>query len=197
MDKMPPQEDIERAQQKQDTEKLYENFYGRRNTLEEAKSENHDEVIDRTYSTKEVQSKLGKRTLWNDAPSERGFNYEKLKGANIGGNFPVIDDFRGDVGKATSYKTIDLSNEYYSENPDKPQNLTHLEGKLKDYIDKLENFNGRTWGGVEVPEGMIKEKVLCVGIPKGEAAESQMAVMESCKKYASSKNVNLMFEEVP
>jgi len=196
MDKMPLQEDIEKKQQEQDAENLYENFYNRKRTLEDTQSENPSDVIDRTYSPQELQDKLGIRTLWSDAPFVRGFNYEKLKGANIGGNFPVIDDFRGDTGKATSYKTLDLSNETYSENPDKPQNLSSLENKLKDYTDRLESFNGRTWDGVEVPEGAIKEKVLCVGIPRGEATEGQMAVLESCKKYALSKNVNLIFEEV-
>lgn len=197
MDKLPPQENLEKTRQKQDAENLLENFYNRKNNLEEVTSEKQSDIIDRTYSPKELQDKIGKRTLWSDIPSERGVNYEKLKGANIGGNFPVIDDFRRDSGRATSYKTIDLTSDSYAENPDKPQNLTQLDGRLREYTDKLEGFNGRTWNGVEVPGNAVTEKVLCVGIPKGKATEGQMAVLESCKKYASSKNVTLTFEEVP
>jgi hypothetical protein len=133
---------------------------------------------------------LGRPTLWNQGDTSRGRDYERLKKANIAGNFPVIDDFDSDTGKATSLKTVDLRGKTY-------RDTKGLFRKVTSDTDKLADFSGRTWGGYSVPGDAIKSKVLCVGVPKGSATEGQQSVLKRCEKYANNKGVELIIEEVP
>ncbi len=76
--------------------------------------------------------------IWGDVPGRR---YEKdafggkNPAANIGGNFPTIDDLRG--GVATSLKTINIVERFAG-----PKQVTKL---IEEYIQELGTFNGRTW----------------------------------------------------
>lgn len=61
-----------------------------------------------TRTAQEVRDRLGRDSLWeNKSPVGIGLDYERLVGANIGGNHPVVDDVRAYDGIVTSFKTMD------------------------------------------------------------------------------------------
>ena len=122
-------------------------------------------------------------SLWKIAPLERGFVYESmlgLKGTFKVKNFPVIDAFHN--GIATSIKTIDLSTKSYL----KGNGVYYT---LKSYIDKLANFKGVNWGGINT-QGAIKSRVLEVGIPKGATAK-QIEQINKAVQYGNSNGVKV------
>ncbi|HEY9697910.1 MAG TPA: DUF4157 domain-containing protein [Trichocoleus sp.] len=110
---------------------------------------------------------------WTDSP---GIRYERRKEANIGGNYPVIDDFRRKSGVATSYKTMNIIENYSDKQAVRRQ--------VNEYAYYLSFFEGGRWQvkqthGVEkslievekektyinVDKDEIKERVLMICIP--------------------------------
>lgn len=135
-----------------------------------------------------VFKKTGKGSIWQQGSVPRGRDYEILNAANIAGNFPVIDDFRN--GVATSYKTIDLGGT-------SRQSSKQVADAINKYVDSLNGFVGRSWGGYTVSPGRIRSRVLDVGIPQGIANSEQIQGLRQVVAYARSKGVSVLIKEVP
>jgi hypothetical protein len=80
--------------------------------------------------------------IWTGTPGikyeQAAFPNDAQPAANIGGNFPTIDDFRN--GVATSLKTINIV-----ENFDSYLGFLHLGDLIRGYHRSLEKFNGESW----------------------------------------------------
>ena len=96
----------------------------------------------------EVYEKLGRGTIWDEPPVSRGRSYEQLRGANIGGNYPIVDDINDYA--ATSMKTLDLTTSPY-------QDPSVLGSTVRGYVDGLSGFSGP------------QQRYLELGIPTGRA----------------------------
>lgn len=126
-------------------------------------------------------------SVWEMASyTDRGLAIEEMLGSNLPKNFPVIDKFAN--GVATSIKSIDLTAETYG----KGNNLLNT---LKGYVNKLDDFNGKTFGGATVNGSDITSKVLEVAIQPGKASLSQWEQISKAMQYAKDNNIqfNLQF----
>lgn len=136
-----------------------------------------------------VLKKAGIESIWVRDIRARGSHYEALNGANIGGNYPAIDDFRH--GVATSFKTIDLRGSSYQTSSQVAQAVNH-------HVNDLNGFSGRKWGnGICAPEGEIRVRVLDIGIPMGSASKEQLRGLREASAYARSKGISVLIKEVP
>ena len=137
------------------------------------------------------------KPIWKLSPVASGKEFENREGANIAGNFPVLDDFRD--GNATSFKAHNLLYSYQGET-----GADNLERVLCRNIDKLAEYRGRdeeaketTWGGVTVRDHDIHSLTLKIGVPSERSREQQNAI-ENAKRYAQTKvtalGVPLIFE---
>jgi len=128
----------------------------------------------------------GGKSIWELAPSARGFAAEKILGGNLPAAFPVIDKFVD--GVATSIKSIDLTAASYNKG-------NGLLNTLKGYVNKLDNFNGKTFDGVTVNGSDITSKVLDVAVQPGKASLSQWEQIAKAMQYAKDNNIqfNLQF----
>ncbi len=125
-------------------------------------------------------------SVWEMAASPRGLAIEEMLGGNLPKNFPVIDKFAN--GVATSIKSIDLTAATYG----KGNNLLNT---LKGYVNKLDDFNGKTFDGVTVSGSNITSKVLDVAIQPGKASLNQWEQISKAMQYAKDNNIqfNLQF----
>lgn len=141
-------------------------------------------------SPTEVREKLGKESIWDEPPVPRGRAFEELRSANLGSNYPVIDDIRIDAGTATSMKTLDLSTEPY-------QNVEAIDSTIRGYVDKLSTFTGFTWRDREYQKGKdFQDLYLELGIPAGKANSSQVSKLQELQDYAQDKDVRLVVVKV-
>jgi hypothetical protein len=177
---------------------------GTQDFVDKAKDVPEEELNLQKIPEEQVEAKLRRKSLWKDDQGKiiepkgkegRGADYEKLKDANIDNTFKTIDDFNPDTKTATSLKTIDLNSESYQNNP------SQVEGKLKNYIDELANYedttstqNGRR---IRVLREEIENFCLSTGIPKDSSGGEYQEILKNCSTYARSKNVDLILEEVP
>ena len=126
-------------------------------------------------------------SLWKMASwVERGFVYEASQGANLVKNYPVIDKFMN--GVATSIKTLDFNMVSYA------KNAKSIYNTLKGYIDKLAEFKGANFGGVNTVD-QIEKKILNVGVPKG-ANEEQIKMLQQAVEYGKSLNIEVQIKAV-
>jgi hypothetical protein len=125
-------------------------------------------------------------SVWNMAPSARGFAIEGMLGGNLPKAFPVIDKFAD--GVATSIKSIDLTAETYG----KGNNLLNT---LKGYTNKLSDFKGASRNGFRLRESDITSKVLEVAIQPGKASLNQWEQIGKAMQHAKDNNIqfNLQF----
>ncbi|MBI3241805.1 MAG: hypothetical protein HYZ49_05870 [Chloroflexi bacterium] len=142
----------------------------------------------------EVRDMLGRDSLWEETPFNRGRDFEELEEANIGGNFPTIDDIDSDTGTATSLKTLDVTAETY-------EDTGKMESKVESYIDDLSDFDDTIWhqNGEEIAVSRddIDQLALVLGIPAGKASNEQVESLLKLEEYASSKGVQLVIKEIP
>jgi hypothetical protein len=120
-------------------------------------------------------------SVWKLKPFERGVQIEKSLGHNLPNNFPVIDKFVN--GVATSIKSLDLNAKSY-------QSIATLNRTVTKYIDKVANFNGRTWAGVSVKGRDITGRSLDLAVPSG-GSSAQNAALNQLVKYGQSQGVNV------
>lgn len=155
-----------------------------------------DEYRWETISTEELQAKLNRDTLWQEDPKERGRDFETLDEANIGGNFPIIDDFDPDTGTATSCKSLDLTLDSYQSEAD-------LSRAVMGYIDRLETFDDHGWVRLQdgepivIPQQAIEHLQLDLAIPADKATLDQESVLANLQSYATERGVDLVIFEVP
>ncbi len=127
-----------------------------------------------------------KSSMWDLAPSPRGFAIEAELGANLPRNFPTIDKF--DNGAATSIKSLDLNANSY-------QNSGALTSTVNGYIDKVAGFNGASSGGVEITAGEVTSRELQLAVP-GAGTAAQQAALRASSEYAAQQGVKLTITQV-
>jgi RHS repeat-associated protein len=126
--------------------------------------------------------------VWNLSPFARGQSIEQTLGANLPGNFPVIDQFAN--GTATSIKSIDLGAASY-------QNTSALASRLNGYVDSVSGFNGANWAGVNIDASQITARQLQLAIQPGSASAAQQAVINAAAARAQGMGVNFIVTPVP
>ena len=112
----------------------------------------------------------------------RGRIIERIFGANLPGNFPVIDRFA--KGIATSIKSLDLRAVSY-------QDAAKLMGKLNNYVDSVARFKGNSWAGVVIDASQVKIRELLVVVP-GVGSASQQAAIRAVVARAKSMGVQVI-----
>ncbi|GAA4930331.1 DUF6443 domain-containing protein [Mucilaginibacter defluvii] len=127
-------------------------------------------------------------SVWELAPSKRGFAIEEMLGGNLPKSFPIIDKLVN--GVATSIKSIDLTASSYLQGK-------NLFNTLKGYINKLDNFEGASWGNKTITEGVdFTSKALQVAIQPGKATLQQWEQIGEAMKYANDHNIQLNLQFV-
>jgi RHS repeat-associated protein len=133
---------------------------------------------------------LAESGVWDLNPFARGRSIEQTLGANLPGNFPIIDSFDFATGTATSIKSIDLTAASY-------QNTSALASRLNSYVDSVAGFNGETWAGVNIDASQITARQLQLAIPPGSASAAQQAVIDAVAARAQNMGVNFILTPVP
>ena len=126
----------------------------------------------------------GPSTAWEKGWGERGRQIEMARGNCLAPNFPVIDCFTPD-GDALSIKSLDLNAQTY-------QNAGALESRINSYVDKLSNFQGRSWGEKDVQAEDIKSKTLDLVIPKGSGTPEQLAAISRAVARAKALGIDVL-----
>lgn len=129
-------------------------------------------------------SKLGEgASVWGLNALERGRRIETMLGENLGWNFPIIDKL--EKGVATSIKSLDLGAKSY-------QKGNSVLNTLKGYVDKLDSFGTKTWGGQTITEGVdYTSKSLELALQTGKGTESQWSQINQAIQYALDKDINV------
>jgi hypothetical protein len=112
---------------------------------------------------------------WNLGWAARGHYFEIRLGQTLHVNFPVIDAIPN--GIATSIKSVDLNAVTY-------QNTGVLTRRLTDYVMKVSEFMGDSFGNDIVQFSDIKGRSLSLAVPKGSMTEMQSAVVEDVRRWA-------------
>ena len=118
--------------------------------------------------------------IWDKGPVIRGAEIDEALGNNLGYNYPVID--RESEGIITS---IDLNCSTY-------QNGNRLETQIKKDVDKLYNFQGRQWNGINIRAEDITGKQLQLVVPDVELSEVQIGAINNAIDYAENKNIDII-----
>ncbi len=115
---------------------------------------------------------------WGKGWLERGNIIDRIRGNNLGYNFPVIDKLEGQT--AVSIKSLDTAATTY-------QKGSTLLSKLKSFANQLNNFHGTRYNNVSVYEGtQFTAKSLELVIPDVELSTAQMQAIIDAKAYAQS-----------
>jgi RHS repeat-associated protein len=126
-------------------------------------------------------------SVWTKPPFPRGRAIEKLLGGNLPDNFPVIDKFID--GVATSIKSIDLNATTY-------QDVGALASKIDSYVDKVADFNGARFSGVNIQAGDISARQLQLAVPAGGVTPAQQAAINASVARAQGMGVSLIVSPV-
>ncbi|WP_179296127.1 RHS repeat-associated core domain-containing protein [Mesorhizobium sp. WSM4312] len=126
-------------------------------------------------------------SVWSLGPAPRGKAIEKVLGANLPDNYPVVDKIVG--GTVTSIKSVDLNAKTY-------QNASTLGQLLKGYVDKVKAFHGATYAGRTINSAQISGRALQVALPSAGSATQQKAINEAMK-YGASQGVTVSISTFP
>ncbi len=121
--------------------------------------------------------------VWELGWAARGMEISDRFGANLPGNFPVIDSWLNKI--ATSIKSVDLRTATY-------QNAPRLTYRVNNYIDKLALFDGATFDVWDIESTEIKGRVLNIVVPKGSMREIQKAIFEAARHRAQAFDIDLI-----
>ncbi len=125
-------------------------------------------------------------SVWDKDKIERGQEIRKLEGANLPSKFPTIAKLQN--GTAISIKSMNIDEKYY-------QNGSNIKTKLKQYIDKLAQFNGGKSEGTTVGTSDFSRKELVLVIPETNITTSQRLAIEECKTIAAQKGITLTIKK--
>ncbi len=119
-------------------------------------------------------------SVWLQGNFTRGNTIEAALGHNLARNYPVIDRFKD--GVATSIKSLHLGARSY-------QNVKRLDNLLHGYINRLANFQGKLWAGVNTTN--ISSRQLMLVIPRGAGSPAQMQVIQNVVTHGASVGVKV------
>ena len=69
---------------------------------------------------------------------------------------------------------------------------------MEDYVTKVQGFDGRDWGGLNIRDTDISGRAVQLIIPKGSMTDAQLSVIERVRTRAlghSEKPVNIVITE--
>lgn len=127
-------------------------------------------------------SQENEQCVWNLDKIKRGREIRRLQGANLPFNFPVISKYAN--GTATSIKSLNLDEIYY-------HNTDNLNNKIKEYIRKLQEFNGGKSGSVTIDGSQIYRKELILVVPETDITNAQLQTLNKCIDIAKEKGISL------
>ena len=125
-------------------------------------------------------------SVWDKDKIERGQEIRQLEGANLPSKFPTIAKLQN--GTAISIKSMNIDEKYY-------QKGSNIKTKLKQYIDKLAQFNGGKSGGTTVSTSDFSRRELVLVIPETNITTSQRLALEECKTIAAQKGITLTIKK--
>lgn len=134
----------------------------------------------------ETDENVNSNSVWDKDKIERGQEIRKLEGANLPSKFPTIAKLQN--GTAISIKSMNIDEKYY-------QKGSNIKTKLKQYIDKLAQFNGGKSGGTTVGTSDFSRKELVLVIPETTITTSQKLALEECKTIAAQKGITLTIKK--
>lgn len=120
--------------------------------------------------------------FWKLGWAARGAAIHEAVGANLPFGFKGIDNFAS--GIATSIKTLDLNAATY-------QDAGRLTYRLNNYIRKLAEFDGATYGEQTVNASDITSRILNVAVPKGSMTATQKTAIDTAIERAKDAGVIL------
>ncbi len=94
-------------------------------------------------------------------------------------NYPIIDKFPD--GIATSVKSIDLNAATY-------QNDIGFGNRLLQYVEDVRDFDGATWGGLDIQAGQISGRAVQLIVPKGSMTDAQQVVLDWVRQIVKQNN---------
>lgn len=94
-------------------------------------------------------------------------------------NYPIIDKFPD--GIATSVKSIDLNAATY-------QNDIGFGNRLMQYVEDVRDFDGATWGGLDIQAGQISGRAVQLIVPKGSMTDAQQVVLDWVRQIVKLNN---------
>jgi hypothetical protein len=121
---------------------------------------------------------------WAQPQLLRGKTIDVGLGNNLSPNFPGIDIFTAEARSVTSIKSLDSNATTY-------QSYNTLYGKLKDYTQKLADFQGgqQDWLDIKVLLKNFDTKILKLAIPgNGLNAEQLQAIIQIYKEINGTKD---------
>ncbi len=126
------------------------------------------------------------KSVWSLVSVKRGLEIERLAGGNLPKNFPVIDKWVNNT--VTSIKSVDLTAASYQE----PSKLRSL---INGYANKLAEFNGKNFSGVNVPVNPQTLKTLEVFYQPGVGTQAQLNLFSELQGTTSG-GVKLIFTAI-
>jgi hypothetical protein len=125
--------------------------------------------------------------FWGETPAvSRGTLLHEARSPRLASNFPIIDDEKAGVIIGT--KTLDLAATGY-------QVGRRLRQVVNGYVKDIAEFNGETWGGVEIKSEEIKTRRLDLIIPRFSGNDAQWAILRSAIARAEKRGVHLQITE--
>jgi hypothetical protein len=132
-------------------------------------------------------SGAAERRVWDLGPGPRGEAIEGALGKNLPSNHPVVDKFEN--GVAISIKSMDLGAKTYNF----PGEIARI-GRT--YIDKVADFQGARWAGMNIEAENITGRALDLAVPPG-ATEAQRAALQGLIEYGAQNGVKVRIITVP
>lgn len=98
--------------------------------------------------------------------------------------FPTFDFFDDASGLATSAKTLDSRAPTYADRP------SRIFSRVRDYIDRIERFNGDDLGGFIIEAGAIERRRLELAVPFRTTPE-QVIQIQRAINYATARGIEI------
>lgn len=134
-------------------------------------------------ATEEVASEV-----WKQGWAKRGQNIEeaitsKMRGTRTGPTYPVID-FLEEDGTAVSIKSIDLNAATY-------QDAGRLTYRIGDYVRKLADFEGASYGETTITNKQITSRTLDIAVPKESITPTQKEAIDAAIGRAKADGITV------
>ncbi len=125
--------------------------------------------------------------VWLDGNFARGRELSEIFGRNLPSNFPTIAKFKN--GRAVSITSIDPTSTTYLQ----PRNLRR---RIVERIEKIAEFEGANWAGVDISLNDIKAREVLIIFPEPrELLTAQMKkTLDECRTIANEMGISLRFE---
>lgn len=132
------------------------------------------------YTVEDIQ-------VWQLGNFERGRVLQKIYGANLPENFPVIDIYNEPEKIVTMIVSIDHTSPSY-------QKSGELNKTIRKAARKLNDFDGAEFNGYAVKNKNIKKKVLLLIMPKNRATMSQSKELIEVSAHCASIGIDMRIE---